>query len=126
MSAEFWRRVFESRRGMRFFAIPDSTLYLRAEIGARGEPLEAWISKINRVPRDERDTPRGGSQLRLFFRGNAITLKVPVEMSGQQWTPGGVLFGSTYEGGQSPRAMKAVPRDEWLDEALARMVAQFK
>ena len=118
MAGDFWRRVLAAGR-TRCFALDGSPLLLRVAF-SDGEPDEAWLV----TSETQRKFP--ADKLRLFLRGDAITLKVPVEMSGQQWTPRAVLFGSTYEGGQSPDAKPAVARDEWLDRALARMLAEFR
>lgn len=89
---------------------------------AERPPLKKKLKKVmNEFP-----LIKDRSKLRLYFNRNEITLKAPMSMSGNQWTPRGVLSGSTYEGGQSPTVTKAEPRDEWLDGALKAMLKEFK
>jgi hypothetical protein len=130
-----WDKVFACSGGVHFFPIGDGLL-LRVEIDGPGtleEQTGEAVVVANREHvvlylRNEADLPIwvGAKRMRLFFRGHAITLKNPVEMSGEQWTPQGTLFGSTYEPGYPPEKTKAESRDKWLDGALLKMVRQAK
>jgi hypothetical protein len=130
-----WREVFACRGGVHFFPIEDGLL-LRVEIDGPGTLEEETGEAVVVANRDhvvlhlssEADLPIwvGNKRKRLFFRGPAITLKNPVEMSGEQWTPRGTLFGSTYEPGYPPTKTKAESRDKWLDSALRKMVQEAK
>jgi len=118
----FWTAVFGKKDGEHYLPIPGTNLFLRLDCDEDG-PLEAVVTHADRSG-DPGNVPR-----RLYFRWDEITLKAPMDMSGSQWTPQGVTWGTTYEGGDYTGpgpTPKKVARDAWLDRSLLALVAEAR
>jgi hypothetical protein len=79
-----------------------------------GEILEASWSKT-------RTESRSAPHLYFMWPNNAVTLKTPQGLSGEQWSGGSASLGTVYDDTAGGAGGK-VPLEAWLAECLSRMI----